>query len=311
MSDARRRALLSALGIGQWVPRAVRTVTAKQSATGTTAAEQLWRQGNDDFYRAATADQARQPGTSADLLDQPSTLTANVADQPLNHVQESGLQESVFTENASTANDSAANASTINFSTTNLNTTNGSADNTNTAVIQTAIAPANDNQPAQPAFNINPHVSELLPNTSAGQSDVANLEAEHTSLLMGEAISPAINFRLQACEINQWIVLVNEEDLQDASMQALWQNILRAFHQPAITYFSWPLSEGQRWQRSTGAKSALNGFLFRMGLDKRVGLMSELADDVCPDRLERLPHLAELLAEPLKKRTLWHLLKVQ
>ena len=55
-------------------------------------------------------------------------------------------------------------------------------------------------------------------------------------------------------------------------------------------------------------KSALNGFLFRLGLDKRVGLMSELPDNICPDRLERLPHLTELLAEPLKKRTLWHLL---
>ena len=132
-----------------------------------------------------------------------------------------------------------------------------------------------------------------------------------SALLLNPSAAANISFRLQACEINQWIVLVNEDDLQNPTMQTLWHNILKAFNQPTIVNFSWPLSEGQRWQRTIGAKSALNGFLFRMGLDKRVGLMSELSDDICPDRLERLPHLAELLAEPLKKRTLWHLLKAQ
>lgn len=123
------------------------------------------------------------------------------------------------------------------------------------------------------------------------------------------AAAPRLNFRLQACEINQWVVLVNETDLQQPELRQLWHNILLAFKQPPVVHFSWPLSDGQRWQQAGGAKAALNGFLFRMGLDKRVGLMSELDDALCPDRLERLPHLSELLQQPLKKRLLWQLLK--
>ncbi|XID74205.1 hypothetical protein ACF3NA_06455 [Alkanindiges sp. WGS2144] len=118
-------------------------------------------------------------------------------------------------------------------------------------------------------------------------------------------------FRLQACQINHWVILINEADLQDEQARKLWQNILAVFGKPAISYFSWPLAGGQRWQRATGARAALTGFLFRMGLDRRAGLMSELDSSICPDRIERLPYLAELLAEPLKKRILWQFLKQQ
>lgn len=123
-----------------------------------------------------------------------------------------------------------------------------------------------------------------------------------------------VQFRIQACEINQWVVVVNEEDLKNPQRLKLWQSIQQAFQknnldQQVIHQFAWPLSDGARWQSAVGAKSAFAGFLFKMGLDKRIGLMSELVDEVCPDRIERLPHLAELLEEPLKKRMLWNLLK--
>lgn len=145
----------------------------------------------------------------------------------------------------------------------------------------------------------------LISDSNVDQRINANLNAEQL------VVAPRLNFRLQACEINQWVVLVNETDLQQPELRKLWHNILLAFKQPPVVHFSWPLSDGQRWQQAGGAKAALNGFLFRMGLDKRVGLMSELDDALCPDRLERLPHLSELLQQPLKKRLLWQLLKTQ
>lgn len=121
--------------------------------------------------------------------------------------------------------------------------------------------------------------------------------------------APAIKFHLQVFETAQWLVMVNADELQHPQADLLWRNIQLAFKQPTVYRFSWPLAEGQRWQTSQGAKAALNGFLFRLGLDKRAGLIGDLPDEVCPDRLERLPRLAELLQEPLKKRQLWQVLK--
>ena len=37
--------------------------------------------------------------------------------------------------------------------------------------------------------------------------------------------------------------------------------------------------------------------------------MGDLPDQVCPDRIERLPSLPELLADPAQKRRLWLLLR--
>jgi len=128
------------------------------------------------------------------------------------------------------------------------------------------------------------------------------------------AIKPLIRFSVQARLIGDWIVLVPEQALQDEACQRLWGNIVQATTlqatstAPAET-FVWPLAEGARWQRMEGASAALAGFLYRLGKTQRVGLMGELPDQVCPDRIERLPSLPELLANPLQKRSLWLLLR--
>lgn len=303
MSNARQRALLSALGIWQWIPRAVKTVASKKSATGATAAEQLWRQGDDGFYHASTS--------SHRTLQFEETNYREINYREINNEAIATLPGS-----HSTSIDSISAKPLIHAAIINPDLVDQSDIHHHTATPQQnselAVTQAGEKEQNQSAtLNLSPHLSDQFHKNHADQIDTVLLEVDHQPLLMSEAASNTISFRLQACEINQWIVLVNEEDLQDPLMQTLWQNILKAFNQPAIINFSWPLSEGQRWQRSIGAKSALNGFLFRMGLDKRVGLMSNLPDDICPERLERLPHLAELLAEPLKKRTLWHLLKAQ
>lgn len=127
-----------------------------------------------------------------------------------------------------------------------------------------------------------------------------------------EVVAPeTLRFSVQAVEINQWVILMDEKTLKNKAEKQLWNNILQAFGGPAMVPFAWPLADGARWQHPLGAKAALNGFLFRMGMDKRIGLMGELNDEVCPDRIERLPTLKDLLEEPLNKRALWNLLKVK
>lgn len=120
-----------------------------------------------------------------------------------------------------------------------------------------------------------------------------------------------LRFSVQAVELPHWILLIDEQSLQHAAARQLWANICAAFANPEPVRFNWPLADGLRWQHPQGAKAALNGFLFRMGMDKRIGLMGQLQDDIAPDRIERLPTLQELLEQPLKKRSLWSLLKQQ
>lgn len=261
MHDARQQAILTALGIRQWVPRATATMPVPPAAV------QLWRQQTDEPEQVVvetltnTVTQAKQ--NSASSLESTHEIT--------------GLES-------------------------------GSTHATVVLTTQPDLSESAWNQPevvAQP---------ERMDKTNWQQTARAEVETaleDNDGFELETASIPLYSFRLQACEINQWIVLVNEADLQDPQLNKLWKNILLAFRQPEMNHFSWPLSEGQRWQRMTGSKAALNGFLFKMGLDKRVGLMSELADEVCSDRIERLPHLAELIEQPLKKRLLWELLKKQ
>lgn len=288
MANARQRALLSALGIQQWIPRAVKTVSSRNSeANPLVSRTQLWRQGNDDFYINSL--NSKRVSTNQHLakelektLQTPSEIHQNSIHS--DHILDN-KQPQVFQVEAVQLESDQLKSITI------LQDADSEIVNQNVPVSHDI---RDDASLGNHAFD-----DEFIDN-DFHQSQRQNLSTDVASAI--------ISFRLQACEINQWIILIHEDDLQNSALQTLWQNILKAFNQPEITHFSWPLSEGQRWQRSIGAKSALNGFLFRLGLDKRVGLMSELPDNICPDRLERLPHLAELLAEPLKKRALWHLL---
>ncbi len=298
MANARQRALLSALGIQQWIPRAVKTVSSSKSDANQLAhTTQLWRQGNDDFY--------------IDSLD------VNNHDSNIKHHLAKELDKILENRSDSFRADNISDNAAENFSKNHSKNKQPSAFKADTVQLESVVLLqdaaseiVNQNAPAPVSHDIRDDAS--LGNHVFDHEFIGD-EFHHSPdhILSTGAASAPISFRLQACEINQWIILIHEDDLQNSAMQTLWQNILKAFNQPEITQFSWPLSEGQRWQRSIGAKSALNGFLFRLGLDKRVGLMSELPDNICPDRLERLPHLAELLAEPLKKRALWHLLNTK
>ena len=255
MHKARQRAILSALGIRQWVPRAVAT----KSASAPTV--QLWRHANDEYELAPNHAEVAVENSLLNEAASHSNHSENLANNPISRIGHAAANLDHHSE--------AVQA----------------------AVLQSElIAKSNADQ-----------VDQLTENNAI--HGISHFEAESAATINLHS------FRLQACEINQWIVLVNEADLQNSQLNTLWKNILMAFRQPELSHFSWPLSEGQRWQRMTGSKAALNGFLFRLGLDKRVGLMSELADEVCPDRIERLPHLSELIEVPLKKRLLWQLLK--
>lgn len=312
MSNARQRALLSALGIQQWIPRAHQTVISKKSAKARSAmSEQLWRQGNEDFF-----DDSNPTKNIADSINKDASLNQRIS-QTLTTDNGNALEVSKSQPVSEVAAESVA--STVAATVTEPIMSNpGLTEQQLATAKQYQLAAAK----SQTGFSDleNPQVADLASKTANGETGENNTNSNSSfdefgdvdhlgnALQLHPSSTTSISFRLQACEINEWIILIHEDDLQDSAMHTLWQNILKAFNQPEITHFSWPLSEGQRWQRSMGAKSALNGFLFRLGLDKRVGLMSELPDNICPDRLERLPHLTELLAEPLKKRTLWHLL---
>lgn len=169
----------------------------------------------------------------------------------------------------------------------------------------------------QAGFQVQPVVEPVLtanPAESAGQlpATVATVVAMQAGAGQDavQTQSP-LRFSVQAVELKHWILLIDEQSLQHAAARQLWANICAAFANPEPVRFNWPLADGLRWQHPQGAKAALNGFLFRMGMDKRIGLMGQLQDDIAPDRIERLPTLQELLEQPLKKRSLWSLLKQQ
>ncbi len=125
-------------------------------------------------------------------------------------------------------------------------------------------------------------------------------------------VEHVIRFSLEARVIGQWVVLVSVQALNHPDRNTLWRNISESllFRQDSqeVCRFDWPLAEGARWQKNTGAQAALMGFLTRFGSERRIGLMGELPDAIIPDHLERFPSLDELLQEPLKKRSLWRLL---
>lgn len=154
----------------------------------------------------------------------------------------------------------------------------------------------------------------VLPSPTRLVEPVAVKPAQNPPTETQTAVEPLIRFSVQARLIGDWIVLVPEQALQDEACQRLWGNIVQAMTlqaaspAPAET-FVWPLAEGARWQRMDGASAALAGFLYRLGKTQRVGLMGDLPDQACPDRIERLPSLPELLANPLQKRSLWLLLR--
>ncbi|RYY79432.1 MAG: hypothetical protein EOO69_06620 [Moraxellaceae bacterium] len=272
MQNARQHAILTALGIRQWVPRAIATTALPSVA--------LWRHASDALDNNNKLDNTNNLDSHAleknHEPEQVAQLTTATADPRIHESANRMVQPEVVT--------------TI------------EADHQHYH-----HDPLQFDQPQQ-AAKPSPDLVKQLPTPDVIQNIGQDTDVIETEI---SATTHLYSFRLQACEINQWIVLVNEADLQNPQLNSLWKNILLAFRQPEVNHFSWPLSEGQRWQRMTGSKAALNGLLFRLGLDKRVGLMSELADEVCPDRIERLPHLSELIEQPLKKRLLWQLLNNQ
>lgn len=182
------------------------------------------------------------------------------------------------------------------------------------------VKPAALAHPVQTEANIQPAVQPALvphppanPPVVAGPSSTTALVPAVDSPVSTEAqqAQSLVRFSVQAVELKHWILLIDEQSLQHAAARQLWNNICAAFANPEPVRFNWPLADGMRWQHPQGAKAALNGFLFRMGMDKRIGLMGQLQDDIAPDRIERLPTLEELLEQPLKKRSLWSLLKQQ
>lgn len=122
--------------------------------------------------------------------------------------------------------------------------------------------------------------------------------------------TPRLRFAVQARVIGRWIVMVPDDVLTDDAARRLWDNIGIAMQAKTVQHFAWPLAEGARWQQMDGAAAGLAGFLFRLGPMHRVGLMGHLPDVAIPDRVERLPALADLLADPLQKRSLWQLLSL-
>lgn len=140
------------------------------------------------------------------------------------------------------------------------------------------------------------------------QIEGATIATVQTRPDSAQTLEPVLRFSVQLRQLGAWWVLLPEQALDDERQAKLWRNICLAFAEPVPQVFIWPLAAGSRWQRNDTAAAALAGFLFAHVGAAQVGLMGELDDRVCPDRLARLPSLAELLAEPLKKRALWQLL---
>lgn len=174
------------------------------------------------------------------------------------------------------------------------------------AALEVQLSEVQQAEPEQPASALNITVNK--PVLATGLLPAVSDALHSADIVSNQAL---LRFSVQAVEVNHWVLLVDEQTLQNAAAKQLWGNICAAFGNPEQLRFNWPLADGLRWQHPQGAKAALNGFLFRLGMDKRVGLMGELQDNVMPDRIERLPTLQELIEQPLKKRSLWQLLKQQ
>lgn len=184
-------------------------------------------------------------------------------------------------------------------------------------LVPAAMVPAVSQQPVTEPFPVPsvrrpqpvPTVPEPVSPPEPAPEPVAAAPRKPAEKTEPTASVSTLRFGLQAWVLNAgWIVLADEPTLQDPQAQQLWQQIGLAFGQKTPRQFYWPMALGERWQQDQGAAAALEGFLFGLGPTQRVGLLGQLPDQVCGDRLERLPSLNELLAEPLRKRTLLQLL---
>lgn len=166
--------------------------------------------------------------------------------------------------------------------------------------------PIQSTQPTQPIAQQTIHKkTQQIQTPQAERATIATVQTRPDS---AQTLEPVLRFSVQLRQLGAWWVLLPEQALDDERQAKLWRNICLAFAEPVPQVFIWPLAAGSRWQRNDTAAAALAGFLFAHVGVAQVGLMGELDDRVCPDRLARLPSLAELLAEPLKKRALWQLL---
>lgn len=127
-----------------------------------------------------------------------------------------------------------------------------------------------------------------------------------------EAVAPQdlLRFGVEVLQLRSWLLLVPTQALEDHACRQLWEQLHGVFAGTRVEWF-WPLAEGARWQHAPYAAVALQGLLACLHPHARVGLMGELPDQVLPDRVERLPSLAALIAQPLHKRTLWQLLRAE
>lgn len=124
------------------------------------------------------------------------------------------------------------------------------------------------------------------------------------------AAQDLLRFGVEVLQLRSWLLLVPTQSLEDHACRQLWEQLHGVLAGTRVEWF-WPLAEGARWQHAPYAAVALQGLLARLHPHARVGLMGELPDQVLPDRVERLPSLAELIEQPLHKRTLWQLLRAE
>ncbi len=135
-------------------------------------------------------------------------------------------------------------------------------------------------------------------------------------------LGSAFRCNLEGCMIGTWFILLNSVDLEAPDAQKLWQDIQKSMKATPSEVFQWPLSHGERWE-NTYAAAALAGFLYKFkplaqqvqAFPLRLGVLGTLQSALLMQLDKRLysevvslPSLADMLAEPVKKRYLWQTL---
>lgn len=192
-----------------------------------------------------------------------------------------------------------------------------------TAFLAPVLAPAEDAVTEESQLlDIRPSVtSDYLTNDVYEVAEPTNFEQSPTPSITNTIIE---RFTVQVLVYGQWVLIVDEKQLQSDPRQAqLWQQ-LQTQLKASIHYFRFPLLELEERDSMPTATLAIMhnrqmalagfaGFLYRVAQTHRLqtykmGNVSELSDCLDSQPIERLPYLSEMMTDYRLKRQLWQIL---
>lgn len=185
-----------------------------------------------------------------------------------------------------------------------------------TDVTQTIITTQEQQPSTQQTSQIDDNFIEPVEVDHSHQTNAVD-DANDDNIDNGKTIA---SFALQGLRYQQWLLLCDVEVLKQPEQAALWQSMQRGLNSQVLQ-LNFPLVEGMN--KLSLARAALQGFLTKVANSNQanpqpshiisydnlnIGLLSSLSDELLLDEMQRLPYLAEMLENPLRKKQLWQII---